>query len=145
MRIAAPCVLATALLLAIHAHGATPNMKEGLWEITMKMEMAGMPAGMPAQVMQHCVTKKDLSDPNRTPGSAADPRNNQCKMTDHKMEGNKASWKVTCEDGTTGSGTATYSNTSYTSTSTITSNRGGKAQTVKMEHSGRYLGDCKKP
>jgi len=144
MRIAALPVLAVALL-ASHAHGAaTPNMKDGLWEITMKMEMAGMPHAMPPQVMQRCITKKDLEDPAKAmPGNS--PADGRCKMTDHKMQGNTATWNVACEDGTAGSGTATYSSTSYTSTNTIRSKHGGAAQTMTLYNSGRHLGDCKKP
>lgn len=144
MRIAALPVLAAALL-ASHAHGAaTPNMKDGLWEITMKMEMAGMPQAMPPQVMQRCITKKDLEDPTKAmPGNS--PANGRCKMTDHKIQGNTATWNVACEDGTAGSGTATYSSTSYTSTNTITSKHGGATQTMTLHNSGRHLGDCKKP
>jgi len=144
MRITALPVLAAALLTS-HAHGAAaPNMKDGLWEITMKMEMAGMPQAMPPQVMQQCITKKDLQDPAKAvPGSS--PRDGRCKMTDHKMQGNAATWNVVCEDGTTGSGTATYSSTSYTSANKITSKRGGETHTMTMHNSGRYLGDCKKP
>ena len=144
MRITALPVLVAALL-ASHAHGAAaPNMKDGLWEITMKMEMAGMPHAMPPQVMQRCITKKDLEDPAKAmPGNS--PADGRCKMTDHKMQGNTATWNVACEDGTAGSGTATYSSTSYTSTNKITSKHRGEAQTMTMHNSGRYLGDCKKP
>jgi len=144
MRIAALPVLAVALL-ASHAHGAaTPNMKDGLWEITMKMEMAGMPHAMPPQVMQRCITKKDLEDPAKAmPGNS--PADGRCKMTDYKMQGNTATWNVACEDGTAGSGTATYSSTSYTSTNTIRSKHGGAAQTMTLQDGGRHLGDCKKP
>jgi hypothetical protein len=144
MRITALPVLATALLVS-HAHGAAaPNMKDGLWEITMKMEMAGMPQAMPAQVMQRCITKKDLEDPAKAmPGNS--PPDGRCKMTDHKMQGNTATWNIACEDGTAGSGTATYGSTSYTSTNKITSKRGAEAHTMTMHNSGRYLGDCKKP
>lgn len=137
MRIAAVCVIAAAVL-AHHAHGAAPNMREGEWEITMKMEMPGMPMAMPAQVMQRCITKKDLANP--VPGPQAG--DGRCKMTDHKIQGNTATWKMACEDGTTGSGTATYSDTSYTST--ITTQHGGQAPAMTMHQSGRYLGACRK-
>jgi hypothetical protein len=48
----------------------------------MKMEMPGMPAGMPPQVVQQCFTKKDLEDPRKTaPGD--DPGDSRCQMTDY--------------------------------------------------------------
>ncbi|MGH8661778.1 MAG: DUF3617 domain-containing protein [Burkholderiales bacterium] len=138
MRVAATCVLAAAVLVP-HAYGAAPNMREGEWEITLKMEMPGMPMAMPPQVMSRCVTKKDLANP--VPGPQAG--DSRCKTTDHRMQGNTATWKMACEDGTTGSGTATYSDTSYTST--ITTLQGGQAPAMTMRQNGRYLGACRKP
>lgn len=38
-----------------------PNMKEGLWEITINnIEMPEMPMQMPPQTYTHCLTKKDM-------------------------------------------------------------------------------------
>ncbi|MFN3740169.1 MAG: DUF3617 domain-containing protein [Thermodesulfovibrionales bacterium] len=34
-----------------------PDFKEGLWEITMQMEMSGMPMQMPPQKFNQCITK----------------------------------------------------------------------------------------
>ena len=61
--VVASIMAATVLSQAVHA--AAPNMREGMWEITMKMEMAGMPGGMPPQVMKQCMTKKDVENPQR--------------------------------------------------------------------------------
>lgn len=134
-----------AALLSGHVHSAAPNMKEGLWEITMKMEMPGMPAGMQPQVMQQCITRKDLEDPRKTtPGN--DPTGNRCQVTDHKVQGNTASWNMACkgEGAMTGSGTVTYSGTSYQGTSRMTMKQGGQVQTMTMHYSGKRIGDCKK-
>ena len=51
MRFVFASILAAAALSQA-AHAAAPNMREGMWEITMKMEMAGMPGGMPPQVVK---------------------------------------------------------------------------------------------
>jgi len=137
-------MLAAALICA-PASAATPNMKDGLWEITMKMDMPGMPAGMKPQVMQQCITKKDLEDPRRTtPGN--DPNSNRCQVTDHKVQGNTATWNMACkgEGAMTGSGTVTYSGDSYTGTTKMTMNYGGQAQNVTMHYSGRRIGECRK-
>jgi hypothetical protein len=131
-----------AAVLAPHAYGAPPNMREGEWEITMKMEMPGMPMAMPPQVMQRCITKKDLADAHK-PVPGAQAGDSRCKLSDHKMQGNTATWTMTCEDGTTGSGTATYGETSYTST--ITTLQGGQPPALTMRQNGRYLGACRKP
>jgi hypothetical protein len=138
--------LLAAVLASIPAHAAAPNMKEGLWEITMKMEMPGMPAGMKPQVVQQCVTKKDMDDPRKTTPGGADPKDNRCQMSDYKMQGNTATWNMACkgENAMTGSGSITYSGTSYSGTNKMTMMRGGKPQTMNMQYNGKYLGDCKK-
>lgn len=135
-----------AALFASLSHAATPNMKEGLWEITMKMEMPGMPAGMKPQVVQQCVTKKDMDDPRKTAPGGVDPKDSRCQVSDYKMQGNIATWTMACkgENAMTGSGSITYSGTSYTGTNKITMSRGGKSQTMTMQYNARHLGDCKK-
>ena len=138
--------LLAAMVLSGIAHAAAPNMKEGMWEITMKMEMHGMPAGMPPQVMQKCFTGKDLEDPRRTVPSGG-PGDSGCQVTDYKMQGNTATWNMACkgEGAMTGSGSITYSGTSYTGTNRMTMTEGGNSQTMTMHYSGRHLGACAKP
>lgn len=125
------------------AHAA-PNMKEGLWEITVKMEMPGMPTSMPPQTTQQCVTRKDLDNPQKmTPG--ADARN-QCSVTNYKMEGNTATWSMACKgpQQMTGSGSVTYNGTSYTGNSKMSMNQGGRTMNMTMNYSGKYVGACRK-
>jgi hypothetical protein len=143
MRKATLVTLALATL-AGPAGAAAPNMKEGLWEITTRTEMAGMPTGgIKPVVMTQCVTKKDLEDPRKTAPGGDDAR---CQVTDHKVQGNAASWNMACkgEGNMTGSGTITYSGTSYTGSSKMTMTHGGKPQTMTVNYSGKHLGECKK-
>lgn len=144
MRYSTTAMLAAAFLPA-PAHAAAANMKEGLWEITMKMEAPGMPAGMKPQVVQQCITKKDLDDPRKTtPGN--DPKSDRCQVSDYKMQGNTATWNMACkgENAMTGSGSVTYSGTSYSGTNKMTMKQGGQLQTMTMHYSGKHLGECKK-
>ncbi len=138
--------LLAAMVLSGIAHAAAPNMKEGMWELTMKMEMPGMPVGMPPQVMQKCFTGKDLEDPRRTVPSGG-PGDSGCQVTDYKMQGNTATWNMACkgEGAMTGSGSITYSGTSYTGTNRMTMTEGGNSQAMTMHYSGRHLGACAKP
>jgi len=138
--------LLAAMLASVPAHAASPNMKEGLWEISMKMEMPGMPAGMKPQVVQQCVTKKDMEDPRKTTPGGVDPKDSRCQISDYKLQGNTATWNMACkgENAMTGSGSITYSGTSYSGTNKMTMTRGGKPQTMTMHYAAKHLGDCKK-
>jgi len=127
------------------AMAAQPNIKDGLWEITMKMKMDGMPGGgRPPQTMQHCVTPKDVKDPAAMNRSM--DKSSRCEMTDYKLQGNTATWKMACkgEGAMTGTGTATYSGTSYTTTTKMAMVRGGQTMNMTMAQTGKYLGPCKK-
>ena len=133
---------AAALILG-PAHAAGPNMRDGMWEITTKMEMPGRSdVAMPQQMIKQCLTKRDVEDPKRTTPSAGDQ--GRCKMTDYKLQGYTASWKVACEGQGTGAGTVTYSGDAYSGSQTMNLSAGGQAMSMKMNFSGRRVGDCPK-
>lgn len=126
-------------------HAAAPNMTEGLWEITMKMDMPGMPGGAQPRTMQQCVTKKDIENPQRIGGNA-DPGSAKCQATDHRTQGNTTTWKMSCTgpNPMSGTGSITYNGNAFTSNTQMTMTRGGKPVTMAMNYSGKYLGPCKK-
>ena len=136
-----------AALAAVVASGlacaAGPSMKDGMWEITTKMEMPGRSdVAMPQQTVKHCLTKKDVEDPKRMTPSVGEQ--SRCKMTDYKLQGNTATWKMACEGQGSGSGTVTYGGDSYSGTQTMAINAGGQPMNMKMSFSGRRLGECPK-
>jgi hypothetical protein len=142
MRSATLALFASALISA-QVHAAAPNMLEGMWEITTKMEMPGKSGtAMPQQTVKHCMTQKDIEDPRRTTPSAGE-RDSRCKMTDYKLQGNTASWKMTC-DGMDGAGTVTYSGDSYSGNQTMAMKRGKEVMHMKMAYAGKRVGDCPK-
>ena len=132
--------LATAAF-ATPALAQQPNLEEGNWEVTTKMEIPGMPFQMPAQKHNQCITKKefvpDQSDKNR-----------DCKVTDQKVTGNTVSWKMSCKgkDGTTeGEGKITYAGKSYDGMMMANMTQKGEAMTMKMNFAGKHTGPCKSP
>jgi hypothetical protein len=135
--------LLAAVALAQNVHAAAPNMREGMWEITMKMDMAGMPGGMPPQVMKQCMTKKDIEDPQRF--ARGGPGADRCQVSNYRLRGNTASWDMACKgpEEMTGNGTITFSGDSYTGTNRMTVKSGGQTHNMTMQYSGKRLGDCK--
>ena len=144
IRAAAKCALMAAGMTAAAAVAQQPNIKDGMWEVTTTMDMEGMPGGRQPQTMQHCVTPQDAKDPAGM--SRGMDKGGQCQVTDHKVTGNTATWKLTCkgEGAMTGTGTATYGGTTYSMTSTTTMNHGGKTMKMTVNQTGKYLGPCKK-
>jgi hypothetical protein len=119
---------------------AEPNMQDGMWEITMKTEMPGMPMEIPPMKFSQCLTKKDLVPQKKEP-------NEDCKMTDMKVDGNTVSWAVKCrmKDGTMdGSGKVTYKGSGFDGVmkAVMNSKDTGRME-VTQRMSGRRIGDCK--
>jgi len=135
--------LCAAFAAAAYAQAAAPNMKEGMWEVTSRMEMAGLPGGMPPQTMRQCVTKKDLENPQKmAPTGQQDDR---CQVSDYKLQGNTATWTWTCKGGDDmrGSGTMTFAGTSYTGTTKVSMKQGGQTHNMSMHFTGKHVGDCR--
>jgi hypothetical protein len=122
--LAALCCTATAVL----AEGA-----DELWEVTMKMEMPGMPA-MPPQTSQVCKIKGDR-DPSKTADKGSD-----CKVVDSKQSGNRSTWKAVCTkpDAMTMLGDVTYGGDRYQGTIKVT----GSDMDMTQNISGKKIGNC---
>ena len=131
--------------LSATAEGPGPR-RDGNWQVTMEMDMPGMPQKMPPMTLTQCLTKADADDPTKPApqGRGAAPSN--CKVSDSKIEGNKVSWSMRCEGDNpmTGTGEMVYSGDTYLGTMKMTTGRGGQAMTMTMKYSGKRLGGCTK-
>lgn len=136
-------VLAAVLLAAALPLHAAPNVREGQWEMTMKMEMNGQPVPAPAQAVKYCITRDDLvPKPQRAEQGAS------CTKLEPKVSGDTVSWSGVCkQSGQTieSRGTITYKGDTFSGEieSTMTPD-GGQPMKMKQVMSGRRLGECKK-
>lgn len=116
------------------------NMHEGMWEMTVKTDMPGMRFEMPPMKFNQCMTRKDAVPQRRE-------RNEDCKITSTKIEGNTVHWVVQChtKDGTIDSnGRITYSGNSFDGVIKAIVNNGKSGKMEMTQHmSGRRIGDCK--
>lgn len=116
------------------------DMKEGLWEITVKMEMEGMPMEMPAQTIRQCVKKEDPVPKISESGKGSDK---DCKFTSKQIKGDSVSWKAECRDKegvTTMIGRITYRGTTFDGIQEI---REDGELIMKSKVSGKWIGQCK--
>jgi hypothetical protein len=131
------------LLVAATPLFAAPAMQEGKWEISVKMDMPGMPFPMPPMVTTHCYSKEDVKDTTKTLPSSS-KKKDDCEVKDMKVNGNKVTWKMQCKDGTKGHGEAEYKKSSYTSVLTLeTKDKKNGTSTVVQHISAKRVGDCK--
>jgi hypothetical protein len=130
-------LLAIALLLTVPGMSAAAgSMREGLWEISSKMEMPGMPMKMPPTVVKHCFTKADVADRSKVIATEKD-----CKVTEMKPIGNKITWAMKCTGKNAGTmnGETVFGTDSYTTVMHM--NAQGHSMTMKAK--AKRIGDCK--
>jgi len=119
------------------------NMHEGLWEITTKMEMQGMPMPMqmPARKHTQCLTKMNMM---KTMVPKEQDKEEECKITDTKISGNTVTWVMKCsgEDAMEVTGKTTYHGDTFEGTITMISKDPEEGKMI-THISGRRIGECK--
>jgi hypothetical protein len=108
------------------------------WEISTKMEMAGMPFAMPAMTAKVCVPSGGEKNPQNM-----QKKDSNCQMTDVKTSGNKVTWKAKCiENGETmiGTGESTHEHDSYHGNMHMTGNSQGHPIDMTQTYSGKRIG-----
>ena len=133
-------VLLTLIVIATAFSCSTSAFAQGkddLWEVTMKMEMPGMPMAMPAQVHRVCVSK------NRKDEDLI-PKRENCKVLESSKSGNKLTYKMACtgEDAMTATGEMTYAANSYEGRTRMTTKSGGDTVSMQQTFAGKRVGDC---
>jgi hypothetical protein len=127
-----------AVVTAVGAQAQKSPQKPGKWQMTMEMEMPGMPMKMPPVTTEVCVTEQDLADPQKA--VPQDPKS-KCTVSDYKVKGNTTSWKMDCpEEEMTGTAEMTYTENAYSGTMKM--KMGDREMVSKV--SGKWLGTCTK-
>jgi len=125
-------VLALAMAPAVLAQGA-----DDLYEVTVRMEMVGMPMQMPAMTQRSCV-KKGASDADTV------PHQDNCNVTNARRDGNKVTFSMVCtgRDAMTGNGEMTYAGDGYAGTIRFKGKMEGQDMEMTQAITGRRVGAC---
>jgi hypothetical protein len=140
MKKSMPYILAVlmAITAMLPAAAADSPQKAGKWQITMQMEMPGMPVKMPPITTSVCLTEEDLKDPQKSVPN--DPKSD-CKVGDYKIDGKTVSWTMECpKQNMKGEGEITYSDESYAGFIHMTIGE----QEMTTKYSGKWMGECTK-
>lgn len=118
---------------------AAPDLKPGLWEMTVTSNIPGMPMAPPPFTQRKCLDDKDVIPKSEQPDQT-------CQDIQHSVKGNTVNWSIRCEqNGTTtvGNGTLTYAGESYSGSMQLEM-QGGEmgAMTMSQRLQGRRIGDC---
>lgn len=116
------------------------EIKEGEWEITIKMQIEGMNFDMPATTVKQCI-KKEKPFPVETKKEKMP----DCKILKQEVKGNTVNWEMECKEGTNkfySKGSITYKGNSFEGKQTMEI-KGEEEQKITQLMNGKYLGPCK--
>lgn len=145
LAVAAACfVLASPVLAADNPFaGMKSRMKEGQWEYTMKMTMAGLPGGgMTVPGFRQCVTAAQIEKGGVGQKEGKMPEN--CSIRNMKMSGNTASYTMECtkDPQMVSDVVMTFAGDSFTMKQNTTMDRNGQKMKMVNDMTGRYVGPC---
>jgi len=131
-------LILTVLPIAFALPAAFGQGTDELWEITTKMEMAGMPS-MPAQTTKTCKSKGD-----RNPDFDKTDNQSDCRTTEVKTAGAKTTWKMVCTkpDPMTGTGEMTHTSDKFDGTVKMSGKMQGEPFNMTQVMSGKKVGSC---
>lgn len=139
------CALSGFIILSLSSPVLSFDMQDGMWEITTKIEMKGMPEMPGSQEFKHtmCMTKD-----NAVPSGQTAQMQDSCKVIRQNISGNTVSYAVECKEEKTNvftEGKITYNKTVFSGESSTTINDPNQGK-MQMNHkmSGKRIGDCKK-
>lgn len=120
-------------------------MNPGLWDMTVQMQMAGVPMQMPSQHYKHCITQADL-DKNHGIPKPQNTKDMSCKITNFSRSGDTINYSMECK-GKNGDmqmqGTTTFdSRDAYHGTMHMTGQAEGRQMDVTTNVQAKRLGDC---
>ena len=122
-------------------NSALAEIKDGLWEITTKVEIKGMPGQMPSSTVRQCLKKND-------PVPKAKNKSTDCKVKDQKISGDTVTYAMECtskDSVVLTSGTMTYKGNAFAGVSTTNiKSKGQPEMQMNNKMSGKYIGPCTK-
>ncbi len=116
------------------------EIKEGEWEITVKMQMEGMNFDMPATTVKQCIKKE-----NPFPVETKKEKMPDCKILKQEVKGSTVNWEMECKEGKNtfySKGSITYKGNSFEGKQTMEI-KGEEEQKITQTMNGKYLGPCK--
>ena len=127
----------TIFFIFVSVSSAGSLLKEGLWEITSKMEIPGMPVPMPPITFKQCMT-------NQNPVPDQSQSGQECRIKNLKTKGNTVSWDMICDSQQgkmKSSGKVTYKGDRLDGVVLTDIPQQGQ---MKMTMTGRRIGKCNK-
>jgi len=137
-------ILSAAWLLlsvfALSAHAiAGPDVREGMWEVSVVAEVGGQPLTAAPMVVRQCISNQSVQDLMAQMGGAG-----ACQISDFQQTGNHAHWNIACS-GTmdvSGTGETEIAGEQFTGRMNLVVTMSGQSLPMVQNFQAKRVGEC---
>jgi hypothetical protein len=118
---------------------AQDNVREGLWEISVRMEVGGQSTSAAPMVVHQCITRQSAQElMSQLTGGGG------CQTSGFQQNGNRARWNLSCSGQVTvdGTGEVTILDEGFDGTLNVQVGMGGQQVPMIQNFTARRVGEC---
>jgi Protein of unknown function (DUF3617) len=119
---------------------AAPDIREGLWEISVQAEVNGQPVTAAPMIVRQCVNNQSVQELMAQVGGAG-----ACNITDFQHSGSRARWNISCSGpiNVTGKGeTELAGDDRFSGRMDLQIGMGGETMPMAQSFQAQRVGNC---
>jgi len=128
-----------AVLSSIQPALAAPDIREGLWEVSVQASVGGQPITATPMVVRQCITNQSVQDLMAQVGGAG-----ACRISDFQQDGHHGRWKLGCTGAleVSGTGETDIAGDQFTGRMDLAISMGGETMPMQQRFEARRVGEC---
>jgi hypothetical protein len=134
-------IVLAALAFLARAAGvlAAPDIREGLWEVTVDAEVGGQPISATPMVVRQCVGNQSVQDLMAQMGGAGG-----CNISDFQQSGSHARWNLACSGAmdVSGTGETEIAGDQFSGRMDLVIKMGGESMPMVQKFRAHRVGEC---
>ncbi len=131
-------MLLSALAFSAHAI-AGPDIREGMWEVSVLAEVGGQPLTAAPMVVRQCINNQSVQDLMAQMGGAG-----ACQISDFQQTGNRAHWNIACSGAmdVSGTGETEIAGDQFTGRMNLVVTMSGQSLPMVQNFQAKRVGEC---
>jgi Protein of unknown function (DUF3617) len=131
-------VLLSAFAFSLQAI-AGPDIREGMWEVSVLAEVGGQPLTAAPMVVRQCISNQSVQDLMAQMGGAG-----SCQISDFQQTGNRARWNIACSGqmDVSGTGETEIVGDQFTGRMNLVVTMSGQSLPMVQNFQAKRVGEC---
>lgn len=118
---------------------AGPDIREGMWEVSVLAEVGGQPLTAAPMVVRQCISNQSVQDLMAQMGGAG-----ACQISDFQQAGNRARWNIACSGAmdVSGTGETEIAGDQFTGRMNLVVTMSGQSLPMVQNFQAKRVGEC---